>query len=169
MKTLLKSIIYIILMITLLLEGCATSGPKFTEIAPAISNVEPDMGRIYLYRPSSFGAAVRPNIKLNGEVIGEAISWGFFYVDRKPGNYEIMTSTEVERKLSLTLDKGQTRYVRLNIAMGFFVGHVYPELVETEVGEKEIQDCRYIGDAKQILLYRKQLFQDLCGQPDGAG
>ena len=70
---------------------------------------------------------------------------GYFYVDRKPGTYEITTTTEVERKLSLTLDKDQMRYVRLGISMGFFVGHVYPELVDTDVGLKELQDCRYTG------------------------
>ncbi len=58
----------------------------------------------------------------------------------------MMTSTEVDRSLSFTLDAGQTRYVRLNISMGFFVGHIYPELVEPEVGAKEIVECSYVGD-----------------------
>jgi len=146
MKSILK--LFLFVMVVFMLGGCATTGPKFTEFAPSISNMAPDTGRIYIYRPSSLGAAVRPDVKLNGEVIGEAISYGFFYVDRTPGNYEIMTSTEVSRKLSMTLDKGQTRYVRLNISIGFFVGHVYPELVEDEEGKKEIEDCRYIGQKK---------------------
>ena len=140
--------LFTILTSLIIFGGCATSGPKFTELAPTISNISPDTGRIYIYRPSSLGAAIRPNVKLNGEVIGEAISWGFFYVDRKPGNYEIMTSTEVDRKVSLILNEGQSRYVRLNIGMGFFAGHVYPELVESEVGEKEIKDCRFTGKTK---------------------
>lgn len=85
-------------------------------------------------------------MKLNGEVIGKAVPNGFFYIDRPPGDYEMMTSTEVDRSLSFTLDQGQTRYVKLNISVGFFVGHVYPELVESEIGAKEIQECSYIGD-----------------------
>ncbi len=91
------------------------------------------------------GAALQPEVKLNGEVVGKAVPNGFFYVDQEPGNYKIATSTEVDRHLSLALEKGQTRYVRLNISMGFFVGHVYPELVENEDGEKEIQQCSYTG------------------------
>ena len=143
MKTVTKS--FFIVLVAFLLISCATSGPKFVEMKNSIPNISPDTGRIYIYRPSSLGAAVQPEVKLNGETVGKAISWGFFYVDRKAGNYEIMTSTEVERELSLTLDKGQVRYVRLNTSIGFFVGHVYPELVEPQVAEKEIQDCRYIG------------------------
>jgi len=57
----------------------------------------------------------------------------------------VVTSTEVERKLSFVLDKGQSRYVRFSTSIGFFVGHVYGELVEPDIGMKEIQDCNYTG------------------------
>lgn len=82
---------------------------------------------------------------LNGEKVGEAISWGFFYVDRPPGNYEVVTSTEVKRKLTFVLEKGQTRFVRFSTSFGFFVGHVYGELVDENVGLSEIQESRYTG------------------------
>jgi hypothetical protein len=138
----------LMILVSLLFGACATTGPKFTELSPQISEVSSDVGRIYLYRKSVLGAAIQPEVKLNGDVIGKAVPNGFFYVDKSPGNYEIMTSTEVDRKLSITLEGGQTRYVRLNISMGFFVGHVYPELVDLDVGTREIQDCRYIGNEK---------------------
>jgi len=64
--------------------------------------------------------------------------------DRKPGAYEITTTTEVERKLSLTLDKGQTRYVKLSLSIGFVVGHVYPELIDNDVARKEMESTRYV-------------------------
>lgn len=145
--TLLSKFLFVI-TVSFLLTACATTGPKFTELAPSISNLAPGIGRIYIYRTSVLGAAIQPEVKLNGEVIGKAVPKGFFYVDKKPGNYVITTSTEVTRKLSFTLDEGQTRYVRLNVSLGFFVGHVYPELVEHQVAEKEIQNCRYIGQKK---------------------
>lgn len=138
--------VFLVLMASFVLIGCATSGPKFTELMPTIPNPPADTGRIYIYRTSVFGTAIQPEVKVNNEVVGKAIPKGFFYVDRKPGIYEILTSTEVDRKLSLTLEKGQIRFVKLNVAMGFLVGHVYPELKEAEDGQKEIQDCRYTGD-----------------------
>lgn len=103
MKVLSKLMLH--LTVAFLLVGCATSGPTFSELAPSISNLPPDTGRIFLYRTSIFGAAIQPNVELNGEVIGQAVPLGFFYVDRQPGSYEIMTSTEVDRKLSFTLEK----------------------------------------------------------------
>lgn len=128
-----------------LVTGCA-SGPTYLEMAPSIESLPEDSGRIYFYRDSALGAALKPDVKMNNEVIGKAQAKGFFFTDRPPGKYEIMTSTEVDRKLSLLLESEQTRYVRFGVSMGFFVGHVYPELVTEEVGKEEIKDCKYIGD-----------------------
>ena len=136
--------IALMILITAALSACA-SGPKFTEINPNLVSDSPSMGRIFFYRPSSFGAALQPDIILNDEKIGAAISWGFFYVDRPAGSYECVTSTEVERKVSFILEPGQTRYVRFSVSFGFFVGHVYGELVDDSVGLEEIKDCKYIG------------------------
>jgi len=130
----------------LILGGCATSGQKFSETATttAATAPAPDMGRIYFYRTMLLGMAVQPEVKVNGEVVGRAVPNGFFYVDRKPGSYEISTTTEVERTLSLTLDKGQTRYVKLSLSIGFVVGHVYPELIDNDVAMKEMASTRFV-------------------------
>jgi hypothetical protein len=137
----------LLILFAVVLSACAT-GAKFAEVNPALVSESPNMGRIFFYRPSSFGAALQPDVMLNNEKIGKAISWGFFYVDRPAGSYECVTSTEVERKVSFILEPGQTRYVRLSVSLGFFVGHVYGELVDGSVGLKEIKDCKYIGQEK---------------------
>src|SRR5213593_2006168 len=135
----------VVIVASMLLSACATSGPKFAEMASSIGAPKPDVGRIYFYRTALLGAAVQPDVRLNGEVVGKAVPNGFFYADRPAGNYQVATETEVERKLTFTLEPGQTRYVRLNIAMGFFVGHVYGELVDEAKGREEIADMRYTG------------------------
>ncbi|MBI4621431.1 MAG: DUF2846 domain-containing protein [Desulfobacterales bacterium] len=127
------------------LASCATTGPKFLEYQTQMASSKPELGRIYFYRPSSFGAALRPDVLLNGEKVGEAIAWGFFYIDRPPGEYVAVTSTEVTRKASFILEKGQTRYIKFSVSMGFFVGHVYGKLVDESVALSEIRDCRYTG------------------------
>ena len=137
--------IVFVMIVSLFLGGCATKGPSFSEMAPSISEVSANTGRIYFYRTTVFGAALQPEVKINNEVVGKATARGFFYADKEPGNYEITTSTEVKRKLSLILEEGQSRFVRFGVSMGFFVGHVYPELVSPEEGKLEIQNCKYTG------------------------
>ena len=135
-----------------LLASCATSGPKFVDYKTVMAPpTNPELSRIFFYRTSALGAALRPDVLLNGEKVGEAIARGFFYVDRPPGEYVAVTSTEVTRKVSFVLEKDQTRYIKFIVSMGFFVGHVYGELVDESVALSEINDCRYTGDtsAKQ--------------------
>lgn len=127
-----------------LLAGCA-SGPTYQEHAAQMQAVDPDKGRIYMYRTSSLGAAVQPMIRVNGEEVGKAKPKGFFYVDLAPGEYDISASTEAERNLKVTLDKGEEMYVRLEIKMGAFVGHIKPVLVDSAVGKEELQKMKYIG------------------------
>ena len=131
--------------VLLLLLGACASGPQFSQMQNSMPAVSADNGRIFVYRSTVLGAAIQPSVKINGDVVGSAVPRGFFYVDRPPGDYEITTITEVTRTLSLHLDAGQTRYVRLGISIGFFVGHVYPELVDDAVGSSEIKELHYIG------------------------
>jgi hypothetical protein len=136
-----------------IVAGCATGGQKFKEMSSEMAAPPAGMGRIYFYRTSVFGAAVQPEVKLNGEVVGKAVPQGFFYADRPPGDYTVTTATEVEKKLTFTLDAGQVRYVRLAISMGVFVGHVYGELVDEPVAVKEMESTSYTGSvaAKSTL------------------
>lgn len=140
-----KYIRFIVMVLSFCMLSACASGIKYSEYHSKIPVQSADAGRIFFYRPSSLGAALRPDVLLNNETVGQAISYGFFYVDRPAGDYQVVTSTEVTRKLSFVLDKGQSRYVRFSTSFGFFVGHVYGELVDPEVGKKEIQDCKYTG------------------------
>lgn len=146
MKAAVKFILLFILAFSL---GACATGQKFSEYKAQIPESNPELGRIYFYRTSSLGAALRPKVVLNSEEVGQAVAKGFFYVDRAPGDYVVVTSTEVERKASFVLEKGQTRYIRFGVGLGFFVGHVYPELVDEQVGLSEINDCKFTGQANQ--------------------
>jgi hypothetical protein len=130
--------------IALLTSSCAT-GQRFTQLRPNMTRADPEFGRIFFYHPSMFGSAVRTEVKLNDESVGEAVSWGFFYVDRPPGNYQVVTSTEVDRKLSFVLEKSQTRFVRFSASLGFFLPHIYGELADSDAAQSEIVDCNYTG------------------------
>jgi hypothetical protein len=128
-----------------LLAGCAT-GAKYGEVASTLPTLSATQGRIYFYRPSAFGAAVQPEIRLNGAKVGTAKPHGFYFVDRTPGNYEVAAATEAEKKLTFTLAPREERYVRLKIQMGVFVGRIIPELVDKEEAEAELKSLSYIAD-----------------------
>lgn len=131
--------------LAMLLGACAT-GPKHGEVAASIPAVKQDQGRVYFYRSGSMlGAALQPNIMVNGKVVGESKPGGFFFVDLPPGAVEVSTATEVEKKATFMLERGQSRYVRTVVGMGLFVGRIYPELVDENTGRSEIREASYTG------------------------
>jgi len=133
------------LLLVTFLAACAT-GPKLAEMRSSIPPLKSGEGRIYFYRAGSMvGAAIQPSISLNGKVVGDSKPGGFFFVDRAPGSMEVITSTEVEKKLTFVLDAGQTRYVKTTTSFGVLAGRVQPELVDNATGEKELAETSYIG------------------------
>ncbi len=139
---------FTIALLIALITGCA-SGPRFSEMKSSIPTLNPDTGRIYIYRKGG-PLGVQPKIYINGENTGRAKPKGFFYVDRPAGNYEIETITEVKRKITVPLDSGQTRYVRIKFSIGFLMAHAKPELVNEEFGASEIQKMKYTGNELEI-------------------
>jgi hypothetical protein len=135
----------ILIAAALILTGCA-SGVKHKDMAAAIPSMKADQGRVYFLRSSSMvGAAIQPEIKMDGAVVGQSQPGGFFFVDAKPGSHEVMTTTEVEKKLTFTLDRGEVKYVKTTIGFGLVAGRVIPELVSAEEANKELPDLSYTG------------------------
>jgi hypothetical protein len=131
-------------LVLFLLAGCA-SGPKFSTVESGLAPLPPGKARVFFYRATSLGAAIQPEISLNGVVVGKAEPNGVFFVDRDPGNMEVVTGSEVEKRLTFTVSAGETRYVRSAVGLGILVYRIIPELVEEGEARKEIADLAYTG------------------------
>jgi len=126
-----------------LFAGCA-SGPKYAEMSKSIPPLKADQGRIYFFRSGSMvGAAVQPEIRLNGTVVGASKPGGFFYVDRPAGNYVAATATETEKTLSFALAAGETKYVRSSPSIGLLVGRIVLELEDPKKGQDEVETLSF--------------------------
>jgi hypothetical protein len=132
-----------------LVAACA-GGPTFTEMHASEPALAADSGRIYFYRESTMmGAALQPSVKIDGTAVGDAVPGGYFYVDRPAGTYKVSTTTEKEEDIDVKLAAGQIRYVRFDIGMGVFVGHIIPSIIDPDQGANDIKDCHYTGDTKK--------------------
>jgi hypothetical protein len=104
----------------------------------------PGDGRICFYRETWHALSVQPEVTIDGQVVGKALPNEWFCVDRKPGTYEVSTVSEPDRKFSVTLGSGQTRYASLEFTVTWFlVAHINPELVDNATGEKGSAGLRY--------------------------
>ena len=127
------------------LSACAT-GPKYEEVHATFPDISPNNGRVFFYRKAvMFGDAIQPVVKMNGQIVGSAQPNGFFFADRPAGDMEVLTSTEVDERLTFTLDEGEVRYVKLSIQMGFLVGRIIPSLVGEQEGKSALVGLSYTG------------------------
>lgn len=140
-----KQVLMVCVLLALLsnLVGCA-SGVKYEDYVKSMPELDAQKSRLFIYRPSVVGAAIQPQVILDNAVVCKAVPKGFTYKDVSPGNHKVQCSTEVERNLSLTTKAGQTKYIKLGVSIGFFIGHISPKLVEEETALKELQKCKYI-------------------------
>jgi hypothetical protein len=128
-----------------ILSGCAIDGPKYSDMKAAMTPVGPDTSRIYFYRlAETVGSPFQPSVILNGNDVGTSTPGGFFYVDRPPGSYEAYLSNEKEKIVKFTLDKGQSIYIRMSVALAAVTYRVYPELVAKDFAESEMQSLHYL-------------------------
>ena len=134
----------LIAIVSVFLSACAT-GPKFNTVESGFSPLPADKARIFFYRTATLGGGIQPEIKLNGTVVGKAQPRGIFFVDRDPGNMEVVTGSEVEKRLTFTAAAGETRYVRMAVGFGVLVYRIIPELVGEFDAKNEIADLAYTG------------------------
>jgi hypothetical protein len=112
-----------LLALVMLLAGCAASGPKYAEVEASMPSLRPGQGRIVFLRTTGFGPGVRPDIRLNGDVVGASEPGSFFFVDRPVGRYTASARTEVESSVEVQVRDGEVSYVESRITMGLFIGH----------------------------------------------
>jgi hypothetical protein len=104
-------------------------------------------GRFYFYREGGLmGVALQPSVMIDGVSAGARAKPGdYFYVDRPAGTYEISTETEKKEAVSATIAAGQSMYVRFDVSMGLFVGHISPSIIDPQQALNEIRDCDFHG------------------------
>lgn len=122
---------------SLLLSGCAV-GPRLDEVYEAPPELPPGQARIYFYRSiDAFLIARETEYVVNDQRVGQAISGAVFFRDAQPGRYKIHTVDDASSVVYLSLEAGETAYVRAQSQwgeLGFAIGLV---LVEPALGQSE--------------------------------
>ena len=127
------------------LVGCSATGPRFSEMSESLPSLEENAGRIYFYRDTLGGAAVQPDVTVNGQVVGKSQPNSFFFIDRPAGTYRASARTEAEGSIDIVLLARQTAYIEMSIGLGFFVGRPAFERVAESEGRKALPSLAYGG------------------------
>ncbi len=127
-----------------ILGGCATVATETGDRAQVAKRFPvPEAGKsgIYVDRDSVLGSALKKDVWIDGECIGETAPKVFFY-RQVTGGVDHKVSTESEfspNDLVIHTDPGINYFIRQYIKLGLLVGGAGLELVDEETGKAAIQ------------------------------
>ncbi len=132
-----------LLIVGFLVSGCASGGPKGSEILTG--SIAPNTSRLVLYRVSPLGMAIQPNYMLNGKAVAPTQPSGFVVCDIAPGTYTVsidnlsadMSLTGGTDKTSVKLTPGQTTYLKAEPQFGLIVGVITLSHVTPPQGQQD--------------------------------
>ena len=164
---------FVVLACVALLAGCAVPGPDMAEVRPRIADVDPSRGRIFFYRPSELltrgRAYQRLNVMLDGRIVGVASPGAAFFVDAEPGWRTVGIGSAPAASLAFALGAAETRYVRVEVVMGWADNTPQLSEVGRAVGEAELSKTKYYGslDSRTSLSPRELAALECKREADG--
>ena len=111
----------------------------------AATAIPQGMARVVVYRPGIFGTAIQPAVSIDNVEKGKCQPKGAFSADVTAGNHMVSATTEVRRETMVTVQPGQTAYVRCGIGMGLLVGQPRLEVVPEATGKSESAPLPFTG------------------------
>ncbi len=139
-----KTLLALVVTNTLIITGCSTVPVESNSKSAALKSFSaPTQGRsnIYIYRTNSIlGAALKKDIWVDNECIGESARGIFFYHEVQ-GNKKHSISTESEfspNSLVIDMKPGSSYFIEQYMKPGLFVGGANLKQVSTEEGKKEV-------------------------------
>ena len=123
------------------MTGCATGQLYNKELLPTLS--ADDEGRVFVYRTAIMGTGIRPDISVDGKIIGQAVAGGYFFADLPAGKHTLQAEQTVfTPKVAFDLKAGEEIYIKLRMIPGVFKGHIKPALVDNATGQSEIRKMK---------------------------
>ena len=133
----------IVVFTSLLFGGCASVPMESSEKSDqAKTFVLPSNGNaaLYIYRSGSFGGALKKDVWVDGECIGQTAPNTFFYEEVKSGmEHKVSTESEFSpNDLLINTESGKNYFVQQYIKVGVFVGGAGLKLVDEDKGRSEV-------------------------------
>lgn len=126
-----------------MLSGCAsvpTADKAQMDVAKTFATPEEGKAGIYVYRNSFIGQALKKDLWIDGECVGETANKVFFHT-QVAGGKEHVISTESEfspNDIRLLLEAGRNYFIEQTIKMGVFVGGAKLTVVPEAEGRRQV-------------------------------
>ncbi len=128
----------------LTLTGCASvnMGDAKQDAAAKTFTAPRDKAGIYVYRNETMGAAVKMDVGVDGQPIGQTVASTFLYKEVAPGKRTITSKAENTETLEIDAKPGVLYYVWQEVKMGILYARNKLHLVDESTGKKGVLETK---------------------------
>jgi hypothetical protein len=132
------------LFIAVALVGCASvpMGDAKQDAALKSFTAKPDFAGIYIYRNENFGAAIRMDVEVDEQPIGQTAAKTFLYKEVSAGKHTVTSKSENTDTVEIHAVAGKLYYIWQEVKMGFLYARTKLNLVSDEDGKKGVLETQ---------------------------
>jgi hypothetical protein len=129
-----------VLLLGIAMAGCASvpMGDVTKDAELKAFKISAEKAGIYIYRNESIGAAVKMDVGMDGQNIGQTAAKTYLYKEVSPGLHTITSSAENTDTLHVDVKKGTLAYIWQDVKMGMLYAGSRLHLVSPEEGQKGV-------------------------------
>ena len=126
------------------LVGCASvpMGDAKQDAALKTFSVPSDKAGVYIYRNESMGAAVKMDVEVDGQVIGQTAANTYLYKEVAPGKHTISSKAENTDTIQIDAKPGTLTYIWQEVKMGLMYARTKLNLVGEAEGKKGVLETK---------------------------
>lgn len=133
--------------VTLQLVGCASVNMADSQQDAAAKQfkVAANQAGIYVYRNESMGAAVKMDVSINGQPVGQTVANTYIYKAVPPGKTVITSKAENTETLEIDAKPGALYYIWQEVKMGVLYARNKLHQVSEAEGRKGVNETKLIA------------------------
>jgi hypothetical protein len=126
--------------LALSLVGCASVNMGDTKQDAALKTfaIASDKAGVYIYRNETMGAAIKMNVELNGQTIGQTAANTYLYKEVTPGKHTFTSKAENDSSIEVDAKPGTLLYIWQEVKMGVLSARSKLQLVDQAQGQKGV-------------------------------
>ncbi len=130
--------------VCLSLFGCATVNMGDAKQDAAVKTFAAPAGKagLYIYRNETMGAAIKMDVAVDGQPIGQTAANTFLYKEVAPGKRTITSTAENTDTLEIDAKPGVLYYIWQEVKMGLMGARSKLQLVDATAGKKGVLETK---------------------------
>lgn len=106
--------------------------------------VKSDKSNIYLYRNESMGAAVKMDVVLDNNPVGQTVAKSYLKLEVSPGQHTLISKAENDDVLNINTEAGKNYFVWQEVKMGILYARNLMHLSDEQTGKAGVLECKLI-------------------------